>query len=87
MEYKECYGKYIASCTFKEFKDEWLPTDGSNIPFKLWLYEPAGDIWLFQPRKEVVYQITITNAQRYKKELKAVVAKGLRQMRADLKGE
>lgn len=64
--------------TFAEFKYEWGEGDDANIPFAL----HGGTLWIFQPRKEVVYAIYITTADANKKKLKAIVNKGLKAMKA-----
>jgi hypothetical protein len=76
-EYRDGFGKYTASMTYAEFKREWSDGDDANIPFNF----QYGNLWIFQPRKEVVYSINIINSHRHKKKLKEIVAKGLKELK------
>lgn len=82
-QYKDGFGKYTAAMTFNDFMAEWDGGDDANIPFAF----NFGNLWIFQPRKEVVYSIYITNSERHMKKIKSLVKRGLKELKNQVEAE
>ena len=85
MDFKLVEGLYLSDDNlFEDFLAEWGEGDESNIPFR---FDDMGNIWIFQPRKEMIYSIGIKDYELplVSRRLKAIVRKGLKQMNEDMR--
>lgn len=86
MDFTLVEGLYLSdNNTFEDFLKEWGEGDQSNIPFRF----DSGNIWIYQPRKEMVYSIGIIDSDLplVNRKIKAIIRKGLKQINEDLRLE
>lgn len=74
MEYEESsMTKRTTSTTFEDFIFEWGEVDYWNQPFMLSRLGKEVDMYIYQPRKESVYVITIIDGSDHIRKLRSMI--------------